>query len=132
MVDAYQPIGLTHLAVDSVFMLPHLGALASINKEASTKIFLNDCLVKLGTCITPTYETKKSKEILEVIIDGKKTIVNSGDFLNLPIYHEAEVEIMPMSKKVDAGAGFGEKLSGRTLGGPAGIIIDARGRPLNI
>ena len=33
MIDAFQPEGITRLAVDSIFMMPQLGVLAQVNRE---------------------------------------------------------------------------------------------------
>ena len=53
MIDAFQPEGVTHLAVDSIFMMPQLGVLAQVNEAAATQVFERDCLIHLGTCIAP-------------------------------------------------------------------------------
>ena len=47
MIDAFQPEGITHLAVDSIFMMPQLGVLAQVNQEAATQVFERDCLVQI-------------------------------------------------------------------------------------
>jgi len=39
MIDAFLPEGLTHLAVDSIFMAPQLGVLSSVHEEAATQVF---------------------------------------------------------------------------------------------
>ena len=44
MVDAYEPLGITQLAVDSIFMMPHLGVLSTVNEQAATEVFVKDCL----------------------------------------------------------------------------------------
>ena len=33
LIDAFQPQGFTRLAVDSIFMMPHLGVLTSVNEQ---------------------------------------------------------------------------------------------------
>jgi len=53
MIDAYAPLGITQLAVDSIFMMPHLGVLSTVNEQAATEVFVKDCLVPLGTCVAP-------------------------------------------------------------------------------
>src|SRR5262245_6892662 len=53
MIDAYEPLGITQLAVDSIFMMPHLGVLSTVNEQAATEVFIKDCLVPLGTCVAP-------------------------------------------------------------------------------
>ena len=49
LVDAFQPEGITTLAKDSIFMMPHLGVLSQVHAEAAVQVFERDCLVYLGT-----------------------------------------------------------------------------------
>ena len=51
MIDAFLVEGVTELAVDSIFMMPHLGVLSTIHPDAATEVFEKDCLVRLGTCV---------------------------------------------------------------------------------
>ena len=53
MVDAFEPLGFTELAVDSIFMMPHLGVLSTVNEQAATEVFVSDCMIYLGTCVAP-------------------------------------------------------------------------------
>src|SRR6266545_1431311 len=53
MVDAFLPEGLTHLAVDSIFMAPQLGVLSSVHEQAATEVFERDCLIRLGAVLAP-------------------------------------------------------------------------------
>jgi len=48
---------------------------------------------------------------------------------SLPPGERAEVTILP-SRGVDAGAGPGQPVTGTATGGPAGLIVDGRGRPV--
>ena len=58
MVDAYEPVGCTMLSVDSIFMMPHLGVLSTINEKAATDVFVRDCMIYLGTCVAPIGQGK--------------------------------------------------------------------------
>ena len=53
MIDAFLVEGVTEIAVDSIFMMPHLGVLSTIHPAAATEVFEKDCLVRLGTCVAP-------------------------------------------------------------------------------
>ena len=68
MVDAYQPLGVTTLAVDSIFMMPHLGVLSTVNEQAATEVFVKDCLVYLGTCVAPIGQGKDGDQCLAYTI----------------------------------------------------------------
>src|ERR1044071_6066379 len=59
MIDAYEPLGFTMLSVDSIFMMPHLGVLSTINEQAATDVFVRDCMIYLGTCLAPIGQGKE-------------------------------------------------------------------------
>ena len=53
LIDAFQPVGMTHLAVDSIFMMPQLGVLAQADRKAAMDVFERDCLIPLGSTAAP-------------------------------------------------------------------------------
>src|SRR4030066_187521 len=65
MLDAFQPEGITRLAVDSIFMMPQLGVLAHVHQAAATEVFEKDCLIHLGPGIAPVGEMKGNKPLME-------------------------------------------------------------------
>jgi uncharacterized protein (TIGR01319 family) len=66
MMDAYQPEGVTMLAVDSIFMMPQLGVLSTIMPDAATQVFDRDCLIRLGDCIAPVGTAKDGEQCVSV------------------------------------------------------------------
>ncbi len=75
MLDAFLPEGITELAVDSIFMMPQLGVLADVNDKAATDVFVNDCLVRLGTAVAPIGAGKEGAKCLKASLlmpDGRK------------------------------------------------------------
>jgi len=134
MIDAFLPEGVTQIAVDSIFMMPHLGVLASVNEHAATEVFNKDCLIRLGTCIAPVGKSKPGKDYVKVELDlpdgtkFKKTLKYGELLLIEAPYTAIPAVITPASRKIDAGSGFGEVVNTKVYGGNVGIIIDARGR----
>jgi uncharacterized protein (TIGR01319 family) len=134
-IDAFLPEGVTRLAVDSIFMMPHLGVLTEVHPEAAYEVFWKDCLVPLGTCVAPVGEGKPGQKCFTASIklpDGKteERAVNFGDMMLLPLAtgQSAIADITP-ERNFDCGAGKGKKLEQVKLeGGMTGIILDARGR----
>jgi uncharacterized protein (TIGR01319 family) len=53
MLEGFALEGLTQLAVDSIFMMPHLGVFAAVHPKAAQEIFENDCLIYLGCSVAP-------------------------------------------------------------------------------
>ncbi len=138
MIDAFQPEGVTHLAVDSIFMMPQLGVLAQVNVEAATHVFERDCLIHLGTCIAPIGTGKDGETCLslELNIPDKSTVSEEIPFGELRLYplnigEQASVKLQP-SRKYDMGAGRGTLVETTAMGGVVGLVIDTRGRPLEI
>ena len=138
MIDAFQPEGLTHLAVDSIFMMPQLGVLAQVNAEAATQVFERDCLIHLGTCIAPVGVGKAGDACLSIEIHypDKPTVADEIPFGELRLYplgldEKASLKLQP-SRRFDLGAGHGTSVETEAMGGVVGLVIDTRGRPLEI
>ena len=131
MIDSYQPEGVTRLAVDSIFMMPHLGVFASVHSEAAQEVFINDCLVMLGTCIAPVGKIIKEQKLADVYIsDGRTEVIIGGELKVLNLSSDVELKIVPNGMYVDVGAGAGKTLESKAQKGEVGLILDGRGRPI--
>ncbi len=137
MIDAFLPEGVTQLAVDSIFMMPQLGVLSQVNKEAATQVFNRDCLIHLGTCIAPTGQAKKGSSCLEISVNMPSGIVEdtipAGELklYEVGMDEVVQVKIQP-NRHFDAGAGNGQVVETEVRGGVVGLVIDTRGRPLEM
>ena len=137
MIDAFLPEGVTQLAVDSIFMMPQLGVLSQVNKEAATQVFNRDCLIHLGTCIAPTGQAKKGSSCLEISVNMPSGIVEdtipAGELklYKVGMDEVVQVKIQP-NRHFDAGAGNGQVVETEVRGGVVGLVIDTRGRPLEM
>lgn len=131
MLDAYQPEGITMLAVDSIFMMPQLGVLSTVHPEAAAQVFERDCLIKLGSVIAPVGRAKPGEPCCSVVMDGKSIDVPFGSLRLVPMEagEAKDVTIRP-TRRFDAGAGAGRETTAKVEGGVVGLIIDCRGRPL--
>ncbi|WP_437187199.1 glutamate mutase L [Planctomicrobium sp. SH668] len=135
MIDAFEPEGITELAKDSIFMMPHLGVLASVHPEAAMEVFEKDCLVTLGTVIAAKGTGKEGQPCFRYSVKSS-TLTVSGEMkfgeletFELPLHETAKVELTP-SRNVDLGQGNGRQVVAEVRGGVVGLILDARGRPL--
>ena len=145
LIDSFMPEGITQLAVDSIFMMPQLGVLANIDKKdlgeearnAALEVFHKDCLIRLGTCITPIGKVKNGSTVLKI----KLTFAN-GEKIEKELkrnelhrikadYEEITAELIP-HKKMDIGSGIGETIKTTIYGGLVGIVLDGRDRPISI
>jgi hypothetical protein len=140
LIDAFLPEGMTRLAVDSIFMMPQLGVLTAVQKQAATEVFNKDCLIHLGTCVAPVGELKKAGPMMDYKITLPEGKVESGTLqygdiklINLGVGEnglplKAKAELTP-TKGLDLGRGKGDKVVTELSGGVTGIILDGRGRP---
>jgi len=138
LTDAFQPEGITWMFQDSVFMMPHLGVLSTVYPEAAWQIFDKDCLVRLGTVIAPRGVANKGDPVMTVEIEmpNGETLKEEMHFgeikrIELPEREEAKVVISPR-RGFDVGRGPGKRVEGKAMGGVVGILLDARGRPLQL
>jgi len=134
LIDAFLPECITHLAVDSIFMMPQLGVLSTVHPKAATEVFKKDCLIHLGTCIAPVGTGKENAECVKVTLEREKggseeIAVGFGHMkvMLLGVGESARVVINP-SKSFDVGAGHGRTFETKVEGGVVGLIIDCRGR----
>lgn len=137
MIDAFQPLGITMLAVDSIFMMPQLGVLSQAYPDIAYQVFMKDCLIPLGPVIAPLGAVKAGEEVFSFIMEhGTETTditVRGGELhrILLAAGETAKVIIRPM-KQFDFGAGRGKVVETTIEGGAVGVIIDGRGRPLRL
>ncbi|TET16609.1 MAG: methylaspartate mutase [Candidatus Cloacimonadota bacterium] len=133
LIDGFLPEAVTRLAVDSIFMMPQLGVLSTVNEKAATEVFDKDCLIRLGTCIAPVGKGREGRSCVQVAIDNKTIAVNYLDMALVPLKpgEKKQVTISP-AKGFDIGAGSGKQITATIEGGIVGLIIDGRGRPLEL
>ena len=132
MIDAFQPEGVTHLAVDSIFMMPQLGVLAQVNDAAATQVFERDCLIHLGTCIAPVGVAAPGDGSVTITGDLTET-VPFGELRLYPlgVGEKARITIQP-ERRLDMGVGRGQPVEVEVEGGVVGLVVDTRGRPLKV
>ena len=133
LLDAFQPEGITQLAVDSIFMMPHLGVLTTVHERAALEVFDKDCLIRLGTAIAPVGDGKEGEEAVKVELPNQTVTVKFGEINRVPLEEgqKVKVRIIP-GRKFDVGNGRGRELITEVEGGVVGLLIDARGRPLKL
>jgi len=133
MTDAFEPQGVTRLAVDSIFMMPQLGVLASVLPEAAMEVFRRDCLIPLGTVIAPAGRAREGETVLTWEIGSERGELRAGELHRLPLAagEKAEATLHPR-RGLDVGAGQGRRWVGTVEGGAVGVLLDGRGRPLEL
>lgn len=134
MIDGFSLWGITELAVDSIFMLPHLGVLSSVHPEAATEILFKDCLVRICHAVTPKYPLKleSGTELVELYFNDEKIgMVKVGfvELVKLPVGQAGILRAKPVSQSVDCGAGLGVSVEKQIVTAEEGLLLDGRNRP---
>jgi len=129
--------GITQVAVDSIFMMPHLGVFASVNPDAAHEVFLHDCLIRLGCVVVPVFPKKSSFRgpLAQVSIDGQELgeiVRDEVRQLNTTVSGDVELVVTPFHSTIDVGAGAGQRYSRKVFIGDCGVVVDGRNRPLNL
>jgi len=138
LLDALQPEGVTEMMIDRLDIMPHLGMLLKTNPDAAKQILTKECLYRLGTCLAPKGRSRQGEMAMMVQvtkIDGTVTEneVRFGELKTIAVGNgeTAKVSVTPR-RGLDIGEGRGKKLETSVIGGELGLILDARGRPLNV
>jgi uncharacterized protein (TIGR01319 family) len=137
LIDAFQPEGVTTLAKDSIFMMPHLGVLSLVHVKAAMEVFERDCLIYLGTCVAARGQGRADKTCFEYAIEGdtlsESGAMTVGDLKLLPLgLNETAMIRAKPARGFDLGAGSGKEIHKEVRGGTVGLVLDARGRPLDL
>ena len=138
--DQGQPILDVHL--DSLGLVPAIGALASLDPDAAVTIFDRDLRgnTPLATCVTLIGEGRPGEVALELdlsVVGGKaeRHTVRHGELLRLPLTpgRYAQLTLRPAAGVRVGRAAPGEEVASdpaAIAGSALGVVIDARGRPL--
>ncbi len=149
LLDALQPRNesdqwVLDLRLDMLGMLPVCGALAALNPDMAVTVFEQDFLrsMPLATCIVPIGEGRIGEVALEaelrMVGGGRQQItVRHGQIVRLPLPQGAYGQLILQPA---AGIRIGDNEPGQKTesnaaemkGSALGIIIDARGRPLQL
>jgi len=122
LLDALQPEGLFKVFLDRKQMLPALAALASYNEEEAQKILDQDPFAFLGAVFSVPEGAFFQVDL--GLAEPQELEVSPGELVVFPLDtgKTAKVRFETKSRKGEFEA----------EGGPAGLVIDARGRPLEL
>jgi hypothetical protein len=136
VLEALQPRGTFSVWVDRLEVLPALGLLSVHAPEVVVQVLDAGPLTELATVIVPTSAARQGDEILKVTVslEGRspqQLSITQGSLVRLAL-PEGKRSVVRLSPDAGCDIGYGPG-QGRELevnGGPLGLVIDARGRPL--
>lgn len=137
LLDALQPSGLSNLYLDTHALSAALGALAQLHPAAVVQALDTGAFLSLGWAVSVMGRARPSDVVCQVKLvsdGGTQTVdVKAGTLEILPLSLN-QTGTLTLKPRPGMDVGFGPGRS-KTLsdinGGAAGIIIDARGRPIH-
>ena len=138
LLDALQPVGISTLILDQNNLLPALGAAAAVNSILPVQALETGAFSNLATVISPISTARYGTPILKASLrrpDGSisSVEVKQGGFEVLPlkIGEVGDLNLQPQHR-ADLGHGPGKKVTMKVGGSAIGVVIDGRGRPLQL
>lgn len=135
LLDVLQPTGTVRLQADPIALIPALGALARINPTAAVQVLDGGGLEELGMAISVSGKPRRGRPAVSVSItkengETDKFTVEGGRLHVYPlgIGVQAQVRVSVRGTGLSIGGRRGMRM--KITGGTAGLVIDARGRPL--
>lgn len=140
VLDALQPIGIHQIILDKNNLAAALGAAAPVNPSLVAQLLLDPIsFLNLGFVIAPLSTSKAGMPVLRLRIvyqDGNERVfdIRQGSLQRIPLTQgqRATLYLDPLHK-ADLGWGPGKQTPPKPVaGGPFGLVVDARGRPLHL
>ena len=104
-----------------------------MHPEAAAQVFDRDCLIRLGSCVAPVGQGKEGEPCLTIDYNGKSETFRYGELRVLPLgVGEALQATIRPARGFDVGAGRGRPVEATLEGGVVGVVVDTRGRPLQL
>ena len=140
LLDSVQPRGITTLVLDPYNLIPALGAAAGLLPMITVQVLESGSFVSLGTVVSLIGSGRHGRPALRFRIepDGggevMEGVIRYGQLAVLPLRQgeHARMTLRP-ERGFDVGFGGPGKAGAlRVAGGALGVIIDARGRPIEL
>ena len=136
LLDGIQPVGIMPVLLDQNNLLPLLGVASSRNHYLPVQVIESGAFIGLGTVVSVIASANYGDQVLRAKLtyaDGTeaRAEVKFGGLEILPLAtgESARLNLQPL-RRADAGLGPGKSGTVTVTGGALGVIIDARGRPL--
>jgi hypothetical protein len=140
LLDSIQPVGLTTVILDQNNLLPLLGAAAGQNNLLPVQVMESGAFLSVGTVVSPVVSASFGAPILRARLtyeNGTEARVElkSGAIETLPL-NSGEAGKLTVQLLRGADIGFGPGRAPRepisVAGGALGLVLDGRGRPINL
>lgn len=138
ILDALQPVGIATIILDQNNLVGAVGAGAEIDPLLAVHVLESNAFVNLGTVISPVGQSHGGVILrIQVVREGQKepvVDVHEGgiQMIPLPTGKAVDLYVHPLQNtNIGLGPGRGGWVR-RVVGGAFGLVIDARGRPVQV
>lgn len=139
LLDGLQPTETSSFLLDPYGLASALGSAAAINTIMPVQVIESNAFVNLGTVVSPISRARTGTPILNVHVELATGEENSYEIvkgsirqLSVPLGQTATVKLEPLhSLDLDESRKDG-KFTYKVTGGVCGLVIDARGRPIEL
>ncbi len=140
LLDSIQPRGITTLVLDPYNLISAVGAAAGLLPMITVQSLESGSFVSLGTVVSPVGHSRVGRPVLRVKLEpesggeASEGVVRYGQLAVLPLRQgeHARLTLRP-ERGFDVGfGGPGRAGALRVAGGALGLVVDARGRPLEL
>ena len=138
VLDGLQPTGITKIILDQNALTSAMGAAGEINPLLAVQVLMSNSFPSLADVIAPVGSARAGTPVVQAHITydtGQSNTyeVKFGTIFRVPLPsgRRAQVRLVPF-QNFDVGWGPGRSGSSPAVGGLFGLIIDARGRPLEL
>ena len=136
LLDGIQPVGISNITIDKLGITGSLGAIARINPYLPAQIIETGIYTNLGTVICPISKQKYGTPILNMRInrengEEERITIKKGQIFRIPLEPgmtaKANIQCLKDTVIDNSNQRF---VSIDVEGGQCGLVIDARGRPI--
>lgn len=140
ILDAIQPVGISTIILDQNNLVNAIGASAEIDPILAVHLLESNSFINLGTVISPVGDMRTDGSPIlrmQMVREGEKENVieiRGGRITSIPFPtgRVADVFVQPLQGiNIGLGPGRGGWVR-RVVGGMFGLIVDARGRPIQV
>jgi len=138
-LDGIQPNGITTLALDKDQIMASLGSLATVEPLLAVQLLDTAIFTNLGTVICVDSPARDGEIVLTIEVareEGQREIleISKGQLKRIEVNRGVHIRLYLAPEK-DSDVGMGKRGLGgwvSVVGAEVGVIIDARGRPLQL